>query len=34
MIRIDPNKVRHVTEPDYFDDMRQDYGLYCTFICK
>lgn len=25
MIRIDPNKVRHVTEPGYFGDMSQDY---------
>ena len=25
MIRIDQNKVRHVTEPGYFGDMSQDY---------
>ena len=25
MIRIDPNKVRHVTEPGCFGDMSQDY---------
>ncbi len=25
MIRVDPNKVRHVTEPGYFGDMSQDY---------
>lgn len=25
MIKIDPNKVRHVTEPGYFGDMSQDY---------
>lgn len=25
MISIDPNKVRHVTEPGYFGDMSQDY---------
>ena len=25
MIKIDPNKVRHVTEPGCFGDMSQDY---------
>ena len=34
MIRIDPNKVRHVTEPGCFGDMSQDYDCITLLYAR